>query len=312
MIRLRLSLAALACLAPLSACHLIVNLDDDEGDETIDAPLADAPVDSAEGASCAVELSCPPPTANRMTVCGRLWDLEDEATISASTTNVCAGPSPSGPCAIAVRYYDALDWAQNPDTAQDLIAGSTYLDHCGRFRAIDLNTPTFGFLAIVTEDATGAPDALRRTAITLPAAEARPATELRAYVTRNTTDAAWSAALGLTGMTLGQRGAYVPIFLHGDVPVQGVRVTRDNNQIPADDAYFSDPGVTRSTVDPARTSTGPNGSAIVQSTPAPIQFSGTGGEPAGCEWPQTLAASTPGAILVQRKQAQQPGGGPCP
>ncbi len=314
MTRLPLSLAALACLAPLSACHLIVNLDDDEGDDgsPIDAPVPDAPVDGPETVACDAELPCPAPTANRLTVCGELWDLQDEAQFGFFGTGVCTGPASFGPCSVSVRYVDALDFASNPDTAQDLQVGSTYLDECGRFRAIDVQTPTFGFLAIVTEDAAGVPAMRRRTAITLASGEARPARGLRAYVTRQSTDALWSAAAGVTGMTLGERGIYVPIYLHDGLPVQGVQVSRNDQTIPADDLYFSDPGASRAEVDPTRTSTGPNGSAIVQNAPAVIQHGGSGGEPPGCEWPETLASSIPGVVLVQRKQAQLPGGAPCP
>lgn len=317
MIRPRLALpafAALACLAPLSACHLIIDLDD-EGDDvsSIDAPVADAPVDSPETSSCAVDLPCPAPTAQRLTVCGRLWDLEDEAPVapSGTSTAVCSGPTASGPCSVSVRYFDALDYAQNPDTAQPLQPAQAELDHCGRFRAVDITTPTFGFLAIVTDDA-GSNAVLRPTFITLGNGEARPAANLRAYVTRQTTDARWTTDAGLSGMTLGERGIYVPIFLHGDTPVAGVRVTRNNTDIPNDDLYFSDAGLTRSTVDPARATTGPNGSAIVINSSTPIQFSGSGAEPAGCQWPQALAMAVPGVVMVQRKQAEQPGGAACP
>jgi len=96
------------------------------------------------------------------------------------------------------------------------------------------------------------------------------------------------------------------------VPAPNVVVTLNNNPIPADDYYFSDPGVSRSTLDLTRTKTGPNGAALLINGASPSPYSGTGGEPAGCRWPSALSATIQNVVFVQLKDAESTGGGPCP
>ena len=109
------------------------------------------------------------------------------------------------------------------------------------------------------------------------------------------------------------QGVLAMVFRHAGVPVAGVTVRQNGNVIPNDDYYFSDAGKTRATIDPPRTMTGPNGTALVLHSSSPVPHTGTGSEPAGCRWPTALAATIPGVVFVQLKDAELVGGGgPCP
>lgn len=297
-------------------CLRIIDLDDDEND--VDAIVV--PVDSAVTGDalldCAIPLPCPGPEAGRATLCGRIYDTESDDVLEAPspTRQACASTSTSGPCALRVRYYDALDFAMNPGGAPPLVPTETVVDDCGRFRAQNMTRATFGFIAIVTDDAPGiAPDQPHRmTNVVFTNAEAMGNAWVRAYATLASTDQLWSSTAGLSGMSFAQRGVLMKVFLYRENPVPGVTVTRNGSTSPGDDYYFSDTGITRRTVNPAQTATGANGSVLMINSPSPIEHSGTGAEPAGCRWPANLNASIQGVVYVDRKEAETSTGAACP
>jgi hypothetical protein len=308
-------------IALAAGCLRIVDLDDDENEpdaivvpfdasDAMSIPPGDALVD------CAIPLPCPAPTTDKVTLCGRIYDTESDDVVEASnpTRQACTGTTASGPCSLRVRYFDALDFAMNPTGAQPIVPPESVVDDCGRFRAQNMTRATFGWIGIAVDDAPTVTPAEphRLTSVSFANAEAVGNTQMRAYTTRVATDQRWTTTAGLTGMTFAQRGVLLKVFLYHDQPVAGVRILRNGSMIPADDFYFSDVGPTRSTIDPAQSATGANGSVLMINGPTPIELSGTGAEPAGCQWPANLGASVAGVISVDRREAETSSGSACP
>lgn len=266
---------------------------------------------------CTPELPCPTPATGKLTLCGRLYDTEtDEAIRAAGATGVAcnpAAPTADGPCSLKLQFYDALLFQQAPTTTPPLPAASVTVDDCGRYVARDVATTSFGFVGAAVDDAQGVADTHLLTGVATGDAMAVPARGFRAYATRRTTNMLWSTPANLGGSnTFASLGVLVMIFRHGLEPVAGVTIQQNGNPVPATDYYFSDAGRARTTLDLARTTTGPNGTGLFLDAPAPVPFTGTGGEPAGCRWPTALAATIPGVVFVQDKVAEATGGGPCP
>jgi hypothetical protein len=151
----------------------------------------------------------------------------------------------------------------------------------------------------------------RLTSIAFSNAEASPGI-VRAYSTRVSTDAIWSMSSSVGGMTFAQRGALVKVFTYRGLPRANVTVRRSGATISSADFYFSDTGITRTTIDPQRTYTGSSGSVLVIDSSTPVAHDGVGGEPAGCVWPANLGASTPGVVSFDLVEAETPAGAPCP
>lgn len=320
------SIAAVLGLVCATGCLRIIDLDDDEAQ--VDAivvngdafPPSDGipPIDSNSDLDCSVPLPCPPPDSGKATVCGWIHDAETDEAVAVPnpTRQACSGATTTGPCSLRVRYYDALDFAMNPNGAVPITPQSAMVDDCGRFRATNLNRATFGFIGIAVDDAPtvtpAEPHRITGVAFSNAALDGAEATRVvRAYATRVSTDQLWSAGAGISP-SFGTRGVLLKVFVRNGQPVAGVTARRNGTQVPADDLYFSDTGVTRRMIDPTRTSTGPNGSVLIINSDTPIAHDGVGGEPSGCQWPSNLAASIPGAVFVQRQEPETPAGAPCP
>lgn len=298
-----------------TGCLRIIDLDDDGRDAIVVSGDAFPPVDADSDLDCAIPLSCPPPSAGKATICGWIHDAEADEVVAAPDPmrQACGSATTSGPCSLRVRFVEAIDFASDPNGAPPLLPESTTIDDCGRFRGQNLPRASFGFIAVVVDDAPGVTPAEphRVTSIVYNNAEASPAIG-RAYTTRVATDQLWTTGAGLSGSTFAQRGVLVKVFMHRGAPVAGVTVRRNDSQIPADDHYFSDAGLTRRMVAPAQTATGPNGTVLVTNTTTPIAIGGVGGEPSGCTWPANLGAATPGVVSLDFAEAETPAGAPCP
>lgn len=298
-----------------TGCLRVIDLDDDERDAIVISGDAFPPVDANSDLDCALPLSCPAPSAGRATICGWIHDAETDAVVAAANParQACGSATTSGPCSLRVRYFDALDFAMNPGGAVPLSTESSMVDDCGRFRGQNITRATFGFTAVVIDDAPGITPAEphRLTSIVYSNGEAIPAIG-RAYVTRTSTDQLWTTGAGLGNPSFGQRGVLVKVFTHRGAPVAGVTVRRNDNQAPDDDHYFSDTGITRRMVAPAQTSTGANGTVLVTNSDTPTAHDGAGAEPSGCVWPGTLGASVPGVVSFELSEAETPAGAPCP
>lgn len=280
------------------------------------------PVENAEGdiecvgigggvPPCTEDITCGPPRdSNHITICGRLYDSQTDLPISdAREPEECdpAAPAATGVCSLELTFVDALLFAMNPSATPPTLPEAFYFDSCGRYRGVDLPKSSFGFTGIAIDDA-GATDAHKLTGVALDDDTASPAVGFRGYVTRNATDTAWTTSAALGGTSFATRGVLAAIFTYHDAPVTGVRVRRESQLIPADDYYFSDTGVSRNTVDAARTMTGANGTALVINSPAPAFHDGVGAEPPNCRWPNSLAASISGVVFMQVKEAEGTGG----
>lgn len=238
---------------------------------------------------------CPDSTPGNFTICGRIADAQTDVFFEAAgaTGAACPGtPTAAGPCSVAIRFYDALDFAGNPSGAVPIVPGSLVVDDCGRFRATEVDSGALNFLAVVTDDAIGTTDRHRRSSAHVAASTST----LRTYVVRNETDIAWSTSAGLSGPTFADRGVVAMNFRHQGTGRAGVTIMRNGSTQLADDHYFSDAGPTRTTVDPGLLVTGTNGTGLLLNSPLQ-NHGGQGGEPGGCEWQSGVAVATSGVVL---------------
>lgn len=311
MIRRFARLAALVVLAP--ACDHVVELHTSQGDAAValDALGTDAGPDVIP-TSCAVPLPCPLPPAGKLTICGAIDDLETDAPIAAPGPGVACSAGAGGACALRLSFYDSLEYAMGPFSAVPREPRALLVDTCGRFRASELPEASFGFMAIELDDPPGAIDAHLPTIVSIRNSDGQRGAQHRAYATRQTTAASWTAAAGLA-TPLAQSGVLALVFRYHGVPLAGVRPRRASAATIVDALYFADGGTTRHTLDLGATATRTNGTALAMSaSPAPDNYDGIGAEPAGCVWPPSLAARIPGAVMVDVRDAARPDGTPCP
>ena len=268
------------------------------------------------GGGCSAELPCMAPSAGKLTLCGRLYDTETDQVIAApgATGAPCnpAAPTADGPCSLSVKFYDALVFQMDPQNATPLVPASLLVDDCGRYQVRDLPETSFGFVGAGVDDAMGQTDRHHLTGVATADAQAKPARGFRLYATRKTTEQAWTTAGTPAGGAFATQGVLAMVYRHRGMPVAGVSARRGGNVIPSDDFYFTDAAATRTTVDRTPTMTGANGTALVINSASPAPHDGVGGEPAGCRWPSALAATIPGVVFVQLKDAESTTGGPCP
>ncbi len=298
--------------------ELVVMCDEGTTTEEVD-PVTGAVtcVGNSGTTGCENEIPCPAPSPGKITICGQLYDTETNAKIAEplATGTACSATTADGPCSLKVQFFDALEFAMGPSTAVPKEpAGGLVVDTCGRFRGSDLPEASFGFMGVAVDDANGQPDDHKLTGVALANGDALPARGFHVYVTRNATDTAWTTTSGIGGQSFSARGVLALIFLH-NTPVAGVQIRKGANPITNNDYYFTDTTPTsRATVDTAagRSTTGPNGTGLVTGFPSPDNYTGAGGEPSGCQWPQNLAGAIPGVVFVQHKDAVTPGGVECP
>ena len=266
---------------------------DGDGAVLFDAAIMDAAIVDAARSDAAT--GCVVTRPDRVTVCGQLYDMETGERIEApdATGALCDpnDPTEEGPCSITVQLYDPLMYVADPVGSAPTMSASRYVGEAGQFCIIDAVRPFNGFVALVTDDA-GDADRYLATIDARPVEPGQAICDVRAYVTRHETDAAWTSSAGdpFGGQTFGEVGVAMLVFVHAGAPVAGVTATC------AEPLYFADaePG-TRGTVDPSAESTGNNGAALC------VQLSlgshgGAGAEPAGCEWPEDLVGTVPGAV----------------
>ena len=268
--------------------------------------------------NCSSPLPCPAPTtANSVSLCGRVFDLED-------STPLDDGNAENGEPhkTIELRVLDPLAFIANPNAT--ILAKATP-DACGRFAIPNAPRPPAGFIAVTTEDITneqGQPAigdnlVIAGVAFAVESGEVLPT--IRAFIFKRSTDAAWSTAAGLaSGTTFGSLGVYVPIFLaptsvvapFPSSPTADVMVTLNNASgirtvKPENDFYFDDTmPLIRRTVSSTRAQTGANGSALYINQPGLGNFSGIGNAPVGTCWAVNPAAAPKGGAFVQERSAE--------
>lgn len=256
------------------------------------------------GGGCNGPIACGTPTSGKMTICGQLYDIETSMPIqaSAATGAKCdpTKPSADGPCAMSISAYDALLYAQNGPAAPMLASDEVVIDDCGRFRLKNLQIGGVQYVGIGLDDNAAAADTHRQSGVALPAIPSKLVTGFPAYGLKVSTDTKWSSDAGIGTPTFAQRGVYMGIFLHGQAPVSGVKITRAGSMSSTDDYYFSDASpATRTTVDPAQSTTGANGSGLMIGGGGLVMYSGTGGETTSCKWPSDLGDQITNVAFIQ-------------
>lgn len=277
--------------------------------------------------SCTSPPACPTPDGSKVAVCGFIYNVEDGTQMIAegATGAACdpTNPTDDGPCALNIAFFDPLAFAADPTGTPPLATDAISIDDCGRFVGDNITRPFNGFMAVGLGNADGdtivlfdeAPnpitqhvDLFHLTGIAFPVDPGDKRGTEHAMVVRKTTDAMWSTGDPIgTGQTFVEKGAYMPVFRHGDALVAGVTITVGGVTKPADDWYFADAdtGENRTTVQD-RASSGPNGAGLLINSGLTMH-SGTGGEPEGCEWPSDLAASIPGVLFFSNREAHLEG-----
>jgi hypothetical protein len=271
------------------------------------------------GGDCSTPLGgCDSAAPNTMTACGRIYDIEDDSQLgsgSADTSQCPPGGEATGPCALVINPYDAIQFAGDPSGTAPLVAASTYLDHCGRFRIRDIQPAGAPFIGLGVDDHSSQPDDHKLTGVAFPTAAGISRTDIVAYITRDATDAAWGSTSG-EGASLAALGVYVNVYresgmtgdpLSGDTAA-GVTILRSGQMIPTDDYYFSDTDTARTTVNPALNVTGANGTGLVLRRPSLAPYSGTPGPlPGGCTWYAPNGAAIPTVVFAQIHTPNEPG-----
>jgi hypothetical protein len=263
---------------------------------------------------CGVPIACGTPTGStKQTICGQLYNFEDGTRFEAAGAMglPCDRqmPATSGPCALAMYAYDALAFASNPMTAQALPVRTTYLDECGRYKLVDIETSgTQLYLGIGVDDA-GQPFAPTGVTVTSAVAVPRVAmtvtNNVEAFIVKSSTTQAWENSGGppLSG------GIYAPVFRahRAGVPMpfeneSGVTITKSGATIPTNDFYFKAAATDRTMIDTAATSTGANGTVLVTNASVDadgLSYNGQGGLGPGCRWELHAGASLPGIVFIQ-------------
>lgn len=266
------------------------------------------------GCESAPPFACPQASVGKVTVCGTLIDVATDAQIqqAGGTANkACDSANPtadSGPCSLKLEFYDALDFAGNPQGAVALIPDELTIDECGRYRAVNIPRPALGFLGVGIDDA-GANTSYVLAGVSIGTNSGETRNNVPVYAVPATADASWTSSAGIGSPSFTVRGVYMAIFKSPSGPVAGVQVTRAGNVVASDDYYFADTNPkSRVMVDSALNVTGVNGSALMLNS-ALVNHSGQGPN-ANCEWPVDLGASLAGVVFVQPRNHQ--GSGACP
>lgn len=268
-----------------------------------DARIDGPPVAPFDPADCSLEnvRPCPEPPSNRVTVCGRIFDVETGGMVDPLVVGeVCRDGVTAGACALDVEPYDALAYAQDTSIEPQGYAAK-YMDSCGRFELAEVIRPGFGYLGLGIDDR-GATDDYGTGGAAFAVNNGQALDDVKAYAVRHSTDASWTAAAGLTGDTFVERGVILMEFhdAAGD-PAQGVVVTEGPSPDTANDYYFSDTTTdTHRTIAPLQLATGANGSALMINSDL-VEHSGTGG---GCSWSSGLATVIPGVMLYAPRECE--------
>lgn len=265
------------------------------------------------GGGCNAAFACPTPTvASRLTICGQLYDFEDmskfAAPMASGTKCDLTMPATSGPCALGIRAYDALQFAANPTAATPLPIEDLYIDDCGRYRVTNIDTNGTGpFIGLgIDDNPTMGPGGVTVT-VGVATPKASPVvTDFEGFIVKASTTQLWSGSGGPSLAT----GIYVASYrahklgpgVDRHAPQAGVQFYKNTGQdVTADDYYFQTALTTHTTIDPAATVTGANGSTLVtnRTISESVAFEGTGGLGTGCRWEPHAAASLAGVVFIQ-------------
>lgn len=280
------------------------------------------------GGGCNAPFACPTPTeANRLTICGQLYDFETNAKLQGTDASgaACdpAMPATSGPCALAMNAFDAVSFATNPATASPLPNEGIYIDDCGRYRFTNIDTNgTSPFIGLGIDDA-GMQNGPAGTTVTVGVATPKTSPVVRdfeAYTVKAATVQGWTTSGGTGAPSLAE-GFYVASYRRHKLAAgvdrharqDGVQFAKSDAPLTdlGEDWYFTASSVDHMTLDPALGVTGMSGTVLVEnrSVAEGAAFGGIGGLGTGCEWEPHVAANIPGVVFIQlyRKVDMTPG-----
>jgi len=284
-----------------------------EASSTTQKPHPDDPdrkicVGGAGSIPCTEDIKCPPNEDGKVNLCGRIIDIETTLPVTTTATGPCnpSAPTADGPCALRVKFFDPFKFTNidSPELAYE----SVKLDQCGRFEAVGISPPATNFIAIAVDDVNNqAANKFAPTGIGVSVSDFGPRQDnLRAFSTKSSTLEAWSTA---ASTDLASSGAYVTTYLYGQAPTSSVKFTVGGSVVAEKDFYFSDTTPTeRKKIDPAKDSTGANGTALfARTTPATVSietFGGTeGGLSTDCSWRSTPGKIIAGVVFFQGRDA---------
>lgn len=263
---------------------------------------------------CGVPLPCPAgSSSSKMTICGQIYDFKDHTEFAAADAKGVrcdpANPTTSGPCALMILAFDAIEFGSDPTTAPQRSVADVYIDDCGRYKLTDIDsTGTSPYIGLGFDDAgmqLGPAGVTLTVGVVAPENSQRYVKDFEAFIANASLVPGWQNS-GYADFA--SNGAYAPIFRahregSGDQfeNQAGVTVTKSGNPVPANDYYFRAADTDRTTLDSNATATGANGTALY--TGAKVSdltaYGGTGGLGAGCRWEPHAAASLPGILFVQ-------------
>lgn len=270
------------------------------------------------GGGCGAAVTCPAPASGKQTICGQLYDLETNERFEAAGAlgARCEPGATTGPCALAIRAFDAVQFAMNPTMAMPLAVGESYLDDCGRYRLADITVPTGPFIGLGIDDAAPAmAGPLGITNVVGLATARAPDTAVKdfeAFIASKATTDAWTASGGppLSG------GIYAMLFRErrtGTALSAGVTATVNGAPVAAaSDHYFAGCSSLRTSIDAAANATGGNGTALVTGATLGNAYSGAGGLPAECRYSAHAGVALPNILFVQVARPTNNTGMTCP
>jgi hypothetical protein len=262
---------------------------------------------------CSARLACPAGTGGKQTICGQIFDFETGQAFAApgAAGAQCGTGVAFGPCALGVKAYDAVAFAQSGGAGGALTTGAVYIDDCGRFRIPDVSQPATAPLIALGVDDIAQPGIMGLASpagVTTGAVANSASRDVEAFVVKPSTVAGWS------GPSLAA-GIFALVFhgkLSGPDLAAGVIMTRNGTQGDVTHTfYFGAAAANRTTLDSNAHATGVNGTAFytIMSPVLTDMYSGTGALPSGCNWEAHGGAAIPGVVSIQ---TFRPTGSTCP
>lgn len=272
---------------------------------------------------CAAKLPCLAPSDGKQTICGQLYDFENNEPFAdaGATGTQCASGATTGPCALTIKSYDAVVFAMTG--GGELATGPVYIDDCGRYKIPEITQPgPPGFIALGIDDTAppaGPSGVTMAVGVTTTAAPNTATKDFEAFIVRTPTYQGWVGS----GAPMPPAGLYAPVFrghrtgtdLAANVTVTFAPMSMPTNMAPNRDRdfYFGAAATTRTTLDPAANLTGVNGTALVAGANLAEVYSGAGGGiPSTCLWEVHAASAIPGAIFIQIFRPMNFPGMTCP
>jgi len=264
---------------------------------------------------CNATLPCPQAATGKQTICGQLYDITNGSAFANGTDGTQCDGTGSGPCALSVTPYDAIDFGEHPGSAAPLANDSTYIDNCGRYQVRNITPGGSPFIGLGFDDAgsaaRGPGGVTNTTGVATPVIPGTSTKDLEAWIAPKATTDMWA-----TNGPPVSGGIYVAIFrahkcdanrtCTPDEKVQnqpGVTITKSGSTVPSSDYYFPPTQTDHTSIDPTATATGSNGTGLLTgaSVDDSLIYSGTGGimDTVNCTWERKAAASLPFIVFFQ-------------